>query len=127
METPQGVSIQFSSLTELFKCNLSAFCFKFCFDVFSFCFGCAFFKSFRSTVNYCFSFFQSKTGNFTNNFDNFYFVRSNFCKFYVELIFFFSCFSSCSSCCYYNTCCCGNAELFLTLLQGHLTLIQIIL
>ena len=73
--------------------NLSAFSLKFCLDVVSFVFGCTLLKNLRSAVYNVLSFLEAKTCYFTNNFDNFYFVRSNFCKFYVELIFFFCCCS----------------------------------
>ena len=76
---------------KLFKSNFSAFSLKFSFELFSFCFGSTLFEDFRSTVNYFFSFFQAKSCSFTNNFDNFNFVRANLCQLYVELVFLLRC------------------------------------
>ena len=98
----------------LFKSNFCSLSFQFCFDVFCFCFGCTLFNNLRSAVNNSLSLFQTQSGYFTNNFDNFNFVCSNFCQLNVKLIFLLSCLSCAACCCYNNTCCCRYTKLFFT-------------
>ena len=69
----------FAKYDKLFNCNFSTFSFKFSLDFFSFFFANAFFKHLWSAVNGFFSFLKAKTCKVTNNFDNFNFVRANFC------------------------------------------------
>ena len=76
----------------------------------------ALFQDLRSTVNYVLSLFQTKTGSFTYNLDNFNLVRANLGQLYVELGLLLSCLACASCCCNYNACCCGYAKLFLTCL-----------
>ena len=100
---------------KLLKSNFSAFSFQFGLQLFSLSFGSALFQYLRSAVNYFFRLFQAQTCSFTNNFDNFNFVRANFCQLYVELVFLFSCCCIASACCCnYNARCCGYTKLFFT-------------
>ena len=82
------------------------------------------FNYFRSSVYNFFSFFQSKTSYFTNNFDNFNLSCSNFCQLYVELVFL-SCTACCVSACCCNdyTCCCRYCLLYTSILSSGPTTI----
>ena len=100
----------------LLQGNLCSLCFQFRLDLFCLCLCSSFLDYLRSAVYHLFGFLQAQAGSFTNNLDNFNFVRANFGQLNVELsLLFFSGSLACSACCCNNNaCCCGYAELFLT-------------
>lgn len=95
----------------LFDFDSSAGSCKIGFDLFSVFLGNAFFERLRNSLNKLFGFFESKTGDLTNRFDNAELAVAEGCKDDVKFGFLFCCGSSCTADCGYGDRSCGNAEL----------------
>ncbi len=92
------------SQTILFEFDFSAYLFELSLHSFSFSLSKTFFEGVRSTVYELFSFFQTKTGKFFNELNDFEFLTTCLSEYYVEAGFLFgSCTGSGGACCNSNS------------------------